>query len=155
VLSSVNRYGMYHCCYNGPSITKCYRPCWFPMFIASSYQPLGYRLRRMTRTRLLWEELTARKLGYKLEAVHQWKQGRKGSTIFLGHMTCFSPFLATQSGNWISSHQSGVISWKLRCLTHFYAYMVLDYMCWAHYIKTSSISSLCFFTIVCTIRMDF
>lgn len=145
---------MYHCCFTG-LITKCYRPRWSQMFTASSYQPLGYRLRWMTRNRPLWEALTARKLGYNLEVVCEWKQRRKESTIFLSHNTCFSPFLARVSGKWISSHQSGAISWKLRRLTHFHAYVVLVYMCCSHSIKTLSISSLCFFTTVFTICLDF
>jgi hypothetical protein len=145
---------MYHCCFTGPLITKCYRPRRSQMFIASSYQPLGYRLRWMTRNRPLWEALTARKLGYNLEVVGEWKQRIKGSTIFLSHNTCFSPFLARVSGKLISSHQSGAISWKLRCLTPFHAYVLLVYMCWSHYIETLSILSLCFFITVFTICLD-
>lgn len=133
MLSNVNSYGMYHCCYTGPLITKCYRPRWSQMFIASPYQPLGYRLRRMTRNHPHWEALTARKLGYNLEVFREWKHRRKGSTIFLSHKTCFSLFLATVTGKRISLHQSGAISWKLRRLTHFHVYVVLDYMCWSHY----------------------
>lgn len=68
------------------------------MLIASSYQPLGYRLRWMTRNRPLLEELTARKLGYILEVFRELKQRRKGSTVFLSHKTFFSPFLARVSG---------------------------------------------------------
>lgn len=155
MLSIVNSQDMYRCCYTGPLITKYYRPRSSQMFIASPYQPLGYRLRWMTRSRLPLEALTARKLGYNLEVFGEWKQRRKGSTIFLSHKTCFRPFLARVSGKWISSHQSGAISWKLRRLTHFHAYVVLEYMCWSHYMKTSPISSLCFFTTVFTICLNF